>query len=48
MSYIERKIEEPNLNLEKEYSENKKFNYFIGIDEVGRGSIGIKQLYRNL
>ena len=39
MSYIDRKIEEPNLNLEKEFSENKKFNYFIGIDEVGRGSL---------
>ena len=38
MSYIESSIQEPNLNLEKEYLTKNKFNYFIGIDEVGRGS----------
>ena len=38
MSYLESRIQEPNLNLEKKYLTKNKFNYFIGIDEVGRGS----------
>ena len=39
MRYIDRKIKEPNLNLEKEHSRKNQYNYFIGIDEVGRGSL---------
>ena len=38
MSYLGSRIQEPNLNLEKKYLTKNKFNYFIGIDEVGRGS----------